>query len=52
MKISIVGFGYIGSVIGATLSNKGHKVIAIDNNKKTIDELNQGKSEIPEPSLK
>ena len=25
MKISVIGFGYIGSVIGAVLSNKGHK---------------------------
>ena len=26
MKITVIGFGYIGSVISAVLSNKGHKV--------------------------
>ena len=42
---------YIGSVI-STLSNKGHNVIAIDNNKNSIDELNNGICNIPEPLLK
>ena len=28
MKITVIGVGYIGSVISAVLSNKGHKVTA------------------------
>ena len=52
MKITVIGFGYIGSVISAVLSNKGHNVIAIDNNKNSIDELNNGICNIPEPLLK
>ena len=52
MKITVIGFGYIGSVISAVLSNKGHKVLAIDNNKNSIDELNNGICNIPEPLLK
>ncbi len=52
MKITIIGFGYIGSVIGAVLSNRGHKVTAIDNNKNCIDELNNGVCHVPEPLLK
>ena len=52
MKITIIGFGYIGSVIGAVLSNRGHKVIAIDNDKNCIDELNNGTCHVPEPLLK
>ena len=52
MKITVIGFGYIGSVISAVLSNKGHEVTAIDNNNNCIDELNRGISRIPEPLLK
>lgn len=51
MKISIVGFGYIGAVIGAVISNKGHHVYAIDNNVESINDLNNGKCNIPEPAL-
>jgi UDP-glucose 6-dehydrogenase len=51
MKITIVGFGYIGAVIGATFSKMGHKVVAIDSNEKVINDLNLGKSNIPEPQL-
>lgn len=52
MKITVIGFGYIGSVISAVLSNKGHKVVAIDNNQDSINELNRGGCRIPEPLLK
>jgi len=52
MKISIIGFGYIGAVIGAVYANLGHKVTAIDNNKKAIEDLNLGICNIPEPKLK
>ena len=52
MKITIVGFGYIGSVISAVLAIKGYKVNAIDKNKNTIDKLNNGICNIPEPNLK
>ena len=52
MKITVIGFGYIGSVISAVLSNKGHKILAIDNNQNSINELNKGICNIPEPLLK
>jgi nucleotide sugar dehydrogenase len=51
MKISIVGFGYIGAVIGAVLADSGNIVNAIDNNKSNIDDLNLGVCNIPEPAL-
>lgn len=51
MKISVIGFGYIGSVIGAVLSNRGHNVFAIDNDKNRIEDLNNGKCLVPEPLL-
>ena len=52
MRIAVIGFGYIGSVISAVLSNKGHKVLAIDNDKNCIDDLNNGICNIPEPLIK
>ena len=52
MKIGIVGFGYIGSVIGAVLSSRGYRVVAIDSNVSAINELNRGKCSVPEPLLK
>ncbi|MBT6170503.1 MAG: nucleotide sugar dehydrogenase, partial [Flavobacteriaceae bacterium] len=52
MNISIIGFGYIGAVIGAVLSNLGNKIVAIDNNSNCIEKLNLGISNVPEPSLR
>ena len=52
MQIAIVGFGYIGSVIGAVLAGNGHHVFAIDSNQSTVKNLNNGICFIPEPSLK
>ena len=51
MKISIIGFGYIGSVMSAVLADLGHSITAIDNNSYAIDELNEGICLIPEPNL-
>ena len=51
MKITVIGFGYIGSVISAVLSNRGYQVTAIDNNTKCIEELNKGICNTPEPLL-
>ncbi len=51
MKISVIGFGYIGAVISAAFCKIGHKVIAIDNNVNVINCLNSGKCHIPEPKL-
>ncbi len=52
LKIAIVGFGYIGTCIGAVLAEKGYKVIGIDTKKETVKEINNGKTSINEPSLK
>lgn len=51
MNISIIGFGYIGAVLGAVLSEKEHLVNAIDNNASRIEDLNVGVCNIPEPAL-
>ena len=52
MNISIVGFGYIGAVIGAVFSDLGHRVYAIDSNKESIEDLNKGICHVPEPALR
>ena len=51
-KIAIVGFGHIGSVIGASLANKGNKIYAIDNDKNKIQNFQKNRFNIDEPSLK
>ena len=50
-KIAIVGFGYIGSVMGGVLAEEGHHVVGIDQNAGLIDSLQQGHCPIPEPHL-
>lgn len=51
MNISIIGFGYIGAVLGAVLSERGHLINAIDNSSSCINDLNLGICNIPEPTL-
>lgn len=52
VSVGIVGFGYIGSCIGAVLADKGFNVVGIDTNLKLIEEVNSGKIGIHEPGLK
>lgn len=52
LNIAIVGFGYIGTCIGAVLAEKGYNVIGIDTRKKIVEEINSGTTSISEPGLK
>src|SRR3984957_18656783 len=49
--IAVVGFGYIGTVIGAVLADRGWPVTGIDVRQNVVDEINLGKSTVPEPGL-
>lgn len=49
--VAVVGFGYIGSVIGAVLASRGLTVRGIDMNKDLVDAVNAGKCPLPEPGL-
>src|SRR3954469_13718883 len=49
--IAVVGFGYIGTVIGAVLADRGWPVTGIDVRQNIVDEINQGRSHVPEPGL-
>ena len=50
-KISIIGFGYIGTCIGAVLADRGFSVLGVDNNEAIVSEISQGYSSINEPKL-
>jgi dTDP-alpha-D-glucose dehydrogenase len=49
--IAVVGFGYIGTVIGAVLADRGWPVTGIDVRQTVVDEINLGKTTVPEPGL-
>ena len=44
-------FGYIGTVIGAVLADRGWPVTGIDVRQSVVDEINLGKTTVPEPGL-
>ena len=49
--IAVVGFGYIGTVIGAVLADRGWPVTGIDVRQNIVDEINLGKTTVAEPGL-
>jgi dTDP-alpha-D-glucose dehydrogenase len=49
--IAVVGFGYIGTVIGAVLADCGWPVTGIDVRQSVVDEINLGKTNVSEPGL-
>jgi nucleotide sugar dehydrogenase len=49
--IAVVGFGYIGTVIGAVLADRGWPVTGIDVRQNVVEEINRGKTTVPEPGL-
>ena len=51
MKLCMIGTGYVGLVSGVCFSDLGNTVYCVDNNKKKIDLLNNGKVPIYEPGL-
>ena len=50
-SVAIVGFGYIGSVMGAVLADKGYDVVGVDQNEALISNFSLGRCPIPEPDL-
>jgi GDP-mannose 6-dehydrogenase len=50
-SISVFGIGYVGAVSAGCLANDGHRVVAVDNLKKKVDCINQGRSPIIEAGL-
>jgi len=50
-RIAVVGFGYIGSVIGAVLAKRGHDVVGIEPNERIAEAVNSGATPFNEPQL-
>lgn len=46
-----MGLGYIGLPTASMLATKGHQVLGVDINPKTVDTINQGNIHIVEPDL-
>ena len=51
MKVSIIGFGYVGSVAAAGFAEAGHQVIGIDTDRDKIQAFRNGIIPIYEPGL-
>lgn len=51
MKISSVGTGYVGLVLGVCLAEKGHQVVCVDIDRERIDKINSGISPIYEKGI-
>jgi UDPglucose 6-dehydrogenase len=51
MKITVVGTGYVGLVVGACLAENGNNVICVDKDESKINTLNDGRMPIYEPGL-
>ncbi|MEY4731170.1 MAG: hypothetical protein RL681_116 [Candidatus Parcubacteria bacterium] len=51
VSVGVVGFGYIGSVIGTVLASRGFRTIGVDTNKELVASINSGNPIIHEPGL-
>jgi UDPglucose 6-dehydrogenase len=51
MRVSVVGVGYVGLVAAACLAEGGNHVVCVDNDRKKIDDLKEGKIPIYEHGL-
>jgi len=51
VKVSIVGFGYVGMCLGLMLAEKGIRVKGIDVRQEVVNDVNAGKSHINEPDV-
>jgi UDP-N-acetyl-D-mannosaminuronic acid dehydrogenase len=50
-RVAVVGFGYIGSCLGAALAERGARVVALDSDASLIDDLRAGRCRTPEPGM-
>jgi len=50
-EVCIVGLGYVGLTLAASLSDVGFRIIGVDHNKEVVEKLQQGKSHVHEVGL-
>ena len=51
MKIAVLGLWHSGEVYSACLADLGYEIIGIDENTKTVNNLNHGTAPLAEPRL-
>ena len=51
LRVGIVGFGYVGSCLGAVLTARGFSVLGVDVRPDLVNEVNQGRIPFNEPGL-
>lgn len=51
MKVSVIGLGYVGTVVAGCLAKDGHEVIGVDVQPDKVGLVNAGKSPIIEPEI-
>jgi UDPglucose 6-dehydrogenase len=51
LKISVIGTGYVGLVVGTCFAETGNDVICVDNDERKLKMLRKGESPIFEPGL-
>jgi dTDP-alpha-D-glucose dehydrogenase len=49
--VAVIGLGYVGSCLAATLADRGLDIVAIDSDPTLIDDLDRGHFRIQEPGL-
>ena len=49
--IAVVGLGYVGTVVAASLASAGRMVVGVDRRQELVDVLERGVAPIPEPGL-
>ena len=51
LKVAVVGFGYVGACLAATLADYGHDVVGLDTDARLTDELARHHCRFSEPGL-
>ena len=51
MRINVIGSGYVGTTLAASLADLGHDVTAIDIDEGVVEKLKNGRAPIHEPGL-
>ncbi|MEU0537393.1 nucleotide sugar dehydrogenase [Amycolatopsis tolypomycina] len=50
-RVAVIGFGYVGSCIAATLADRGFDVVGVDTDPRLVDELARGHCRFAEEGL-